>query len=106
MKTSLDYPELLSKEETCFEVWRHRYIGATTGYIEVLEVKNPPKGKWPIVIHMFDLGNNSTFFECKSVEEACKYTETFASILTMGLWYKVGKEPKLRKVKCNKLAPW
>lgn len=66
--------------KTKYFVRQHKYIGwdseSNPGFIEVLEILNPPSGRRPIVIHRFLCDEGSTTFEFDSVARAIEQCES------------------------------
>lgn len=89
---------------TRYDIVQHKYAGGGSGFIEVLEVKDPPDGYWGIVINEFS-SRRSVFTEWETIEDACAAFDKF--------WcsYNTAKEfPGLkgfkRSVSCGELTPW
>ena len=89
---------------TRYDINQHRYAGGR-GYIEVLEIKNPPENRCGFIINEYKPYDRSFFTEWKKIEDAitvfdsrwgsCDNDKTF---------------PKMdgfkRLVYCNELTPW
>jgi hypothetical protein len=97
---------------TRYDIKQHKYAGGGPGddgggggYIEVLEIKNPPDGRWGIVIHEWQSGKGSTFAEWETLKNARDAYETIWSASSAS-----EKFPKLsgfkRRVACGALTPW
>lgn len=89
---------------TRYDVEQHKYAGGHYGYIEVLEINNPPEGRCEFVIHERHCGN-SRFSEWDSLETAKKAFEKH--------WGSGATEENLSKlsgfkrfVPCGALTPW
>lgn len=89
---------------TCFTIITHAYAGSTSGYVEVLEIKNPPVSKIPFIVHIYEQGK-SLFYEFNSVDDAKKYASTFISLSTIG-YYDATKKLWKRRIDCHELEPW
>ena len=96
---------------TRYDIVQHDYVGGGPGdsggwgYIEVLEIKNPPDGRWGIVINENSSWRGSVFTEWKNVKSARNaFTKGWGSL------DRISKFPKLagfkRQVVCNALTPW
>lgn len=93
---------------TRYDITQHDYAGGTAGYIEVLEIKNPPDNRWGIIINECASYKGSQFTEWETVESA---RAAFAK-----LWKDCGdsdiemKFPNLpgfkRHIVCGRLTPW
>lgn len=90
---------------TRFQIFQHKYAGGQGGYVELLEISDPPDGRCGIVIHRYDASNGSDFFEYRSLEEA------------LSAWDACWNSPKgfslaeeqagfLRRVRCTFWKPW
>lgn len=90
---------------TRFEITQHEYGGGGPGYIEVLEIKNPPDGRCGVVIHHYTNHNGSDFFEFDSVENA---VEAWKVCWNSSEGYKVIRAQAgfLREVYCGGWTPW
>lgn len=96
---------------TRYDIVQHDYAGGgpgeggVGGYLEVLEIKNPPDGRWGVVINEYLSHKGSTFTEWETIENARTAFEKF--------WNSDRTEeefPKLtgfrRRVVCGGLTPW
>jgi len=87
---------------TRFDIVQHKYAGGGIGYIEVLEIKNPPDGRHGIVLHEYSGPGGSIFYEFKTLKEA------------EGTWEKFFNGRKelgqcsgfIRSVPCGWMDPW
>ena len=96
---------------TRYDVTQHDYAGGGPGegggwgYIEVLEIKNPPDGRRGIVINECQSHSGSTFTEWETIENA---RAAFAK--SWSLRDAAEKFPTLpgfkRRVVCGALTPW
>lgn len=94
---------------TRYDVVQHAYGGGGPGegggwcYREVLEIKNPPDGRWGIVLHQCTSREGSAFTEwetLKDVKEAYK-------IVSYGTAEQYEKQPGFKRwVMCGALKPW
>ncbi len=92
---------------TRFIIEQHKYAGGgwpgDGGFIEVLEIKNPPQGRCGTVIHEENSGR-STFYEFKSLNDAL---EAYGRFRSSSLTDKFSKENGfIRRVNCGLLEPW
>jgi hypothetical protein len=96
---------------TRYDVVQHDYAGGGPGggggcgYIEVLEIKNSPDGRWGIVINERTSHKGGVFTEWETLENARAAFKEFRS------GYSTEEEfPKLagfkRRVACGELTPW
>ncbi len=89
---------------TRYDITQHDYAGGR-GYIEVLEIKNPPDERVGIVIYDYACNGNSFFTEWDSVENARQAYQTIWHIPDARI--KFDKLPGfVRKVDCGALEPW
>ena len=66
--------------ESCFDVTQHRYAGSSEDYscyVEVLEIKDPPSGKNPVVIYRWEEKLGGMIVDFRSVDEAIKAFDLF-----------------------------
>ncbi|MDD2657153.1 MAG: hypothetical protein PHD04_00615 [Candidatus Pacebacteria bacterium] len=96
---------------TRFTITQHQYAGGghpgNGGYIEVLEIKDPPDGRWGIVIneHRSGYGQSSTFTEWNTLESANAAWEKHWG--THDTATSLPKCPGFkRRVECGLLRPW
>lgn len=88
-----------------FEITQHQYGGGGPGYIEVLEINNPPDGRCGIVIHHYTNHDGSDFFEFDSVENANQAWEVCWA--SNDRFKKIQKQKGfLRAVCCGGWTPW
>ncbi len=90
---------------TRYDVVQHDYAGGGSGgccgFIEVLEIKNPPDGRWGIVFHEHTNYKGSNFTEWETIENALAafanrvVAEDFSSLPGFK-----------RRVVCGLLTPW
>jgi len=91
---------------TRFDIVQHKYAGGGNesggGYIEVLEIKNPPDGRCGIVIYEYSSHGDSVFYEFSNLPDAALAFEKN--------WGGSGFskcEGFLRQVVCNRFyTPW
>ena len=57
---------------TRYKIKQHKYAGGGNGYIEVLEILNPPENRCPFIIHEYNGYKGSCFSEWDSVKSAVK----------------------------------
>jgi hypothetical protein len=86
---------------TRFIIKQHKYAGGWNGFIEVLEIKNPPEGRCGIVIHKCSNGR-SIFYEFESLNEA---KETWKKSFSFPEEF-VNEKGFIRHVGCSLLEPW
>ena len=94
-----------------FDIKQHKYAGGGPGdsggwgYIEVLEISNPPDGRCGIVIHQTGSGSRTSFTEWGSVAEAVAFWEKNWGGHQHNAVAKTAPGFK-REVKCGLLTPW
>jgi hypothetical protein len=87
-----------------YKIVQHNYAGGGSGgvcgYIEVLEIENPPDGRRGIVIHTWKSNRGSTFFEWGTLSYAFEAFKklTFSDFSKMPGF--------VRQVECGDLTPW
>jgi hypothetical protein len=89
-----------------YKLKQHNYAAGESGYIEVLEIKNPPDGRCGIIIKEYNNFSGGVFTEWSTVEDACVAFDKFwNSPQTTEEQF-----PKLsgfrRRVVCGELTPW
>ena len=98
--------------ESLYEIIQHKYVAGgfpgCGGYMELLEIKNPPHGKCGIIIHEHTSGEDSCwsgFAEWQSLQEACDAFERWWGADNPFIQF--SKMPGfLRKVNCEQQKPW
>ena len=102
--------------ESRFDITQHKYAGGGEpgaggkycgGYIEVLEVKNPPLGQWPIVVHEWHTDcfeTESLFTEFATLSNAILFFDRNWGRRTTGL-HQLAKG-FVRHVRCGECVPW
>ncbi len=93
-----------------FQIKQHDYAGGNNedgggGYIEVLEILNPPDGRWGIVIHEYLTWKGHTFSEWQTVETVKAFFKT-AWGSRNGLEEAKVQNGFRRFVHCGFLTPW
>jgi hypothetical protein len=90
---------------TRYQITQHEYSGGGPGYIEVLEINDPPDGRCGVVLHCYSAYEGSDFFEFDSMKNA--------KLAWKVCWgsrdkYEKIKEQKgfLRDVCCGGWTPW
>jgi hypothetical protein len=92
-----------------YKMKQHKYAGgqneAGGGFIEVLEILNPPEGRHSFVVHEYDTHHGSCFSEWDSVELAVK---AFGKSYRSEDWRENIKTlPGFKRiVECGPLQPW
>jgi len=94
---------------TRYDIIQHKYAGGGHpgggGYIEVLEIKGPPDGRWGIVIHENTSSRGSVFTEWETLDKAKDVFEKH-----WGIQDTTDEFLKLpgfkRRVVCGALLPW
>lgn len=90
---------------TRFDVTQHKYAGGPYGFIEVLEIKNPPDNHYGIVMYCYDSREVGSFSEWGTVENA-----VYAFDACVGFYRMEEKLPEFtgfkRLVNCGALTPW
>ncbi|MFZ3031916.1 MAG: hypothetical protein WA082_02685 [Candidatus Moraniibacteriota bacterium] len=90
---------------TRYDITQHEYAGYGSGYIEVLEVKNPPNERGGFVIHDFRSDKGAVFSEWDSLADALNAYERFwtMSVRDHRSWQELSCK---RFVPCGALTPW
>lgn len=93
---------------TRFDIEQHKYVGSgypsCGGYVEVLEIKNSIEERCSIVIHKWESGVGSIFYEFASLNAALKIWKNLQILSdTKAL---AEKEGFIRCVACGLLSPW
>ncbi len=94
-----------------YSIKQHRYAGGgpdeggSWGYIEILEIKNPPDGRWGIIINECTSLQGGVFSEWETLKQArAAFTKCQSTLSTENEF------PKLpgfkRRVVCGALRPW
>lgn len=90
---------------TRYNITQHKYAGGGCGYIEALEIKEPPDGRCGNVLHEYNADTGSRFYEFTTLENTCAAWEKF--------WGRREKDEEIqkaegfiRKASCGILAPW
>jgi hypothetical protein len=86
-----------------FKAKQHRYAGGgyggCGGFVELLEINDPPDGRWPIVINEYDSEKGSRFHKFASLETAIAAWEKSL--------YRFDNAPGyIETVECGELDPW
>lgn len=94
---------------TRYRIKQHKYAGGggcdCCGYMEVLEIKNPPDGKCGIVLHEYESDKGSVFYEFKELKDALLAFNNH-------WWFNGAKEQiskckgSIRCVECGWFSPW
>jgi len=92
---------------TRYDVTQHKYAGGgypgNGGFYEVLEIKNPPDGRWGIVIYEDLSPSGGTFTEWETLQDALNAYERYCNARTGEL----AKIPGFKRiVLCGELTPW
>ncbi len=96
---------------TRYEIVQHKYAGGgypgCGGYIEVLEIKNPPDNRQGFIIHEHDSNWGTAFTEWETLEDA---RLAFAGHWSSNFRDNAESFPKLsgfkRRIACGLLKPW
>ena len=90
---------------TRYDITQHEYGGGGSGYIEMLEIKNPPDGRCGKLIHHYTNDSGSDFFEFNSVENAINAWKVCWGVNDRHK--KISEqEGFLREVRCGGWTPW
>lgn len=85
-----------------YDIKQHKYAGGHGGYIELLEIKNPPNNRQPFVINNYSVSGGSHFTEWETLESAQNGFE-----LIFNQREKLKDQPGfIRKVPTGALTPW
>jgi len=90
---------------TRYDIVQHKYGGGGSGFIEVLEIRNPPEGKCGFVVHHYANHSGSDFFEFDTVKNAVSaWRKCWAA---NDRHEKISKQKGfLRMVRCGIMTPW
>lgn len=90
---------------TRYDIKQRKYAGGGGGYIEVLDIRNPPDDRVGFVVHEYQGRKGSVFYEFDSIERAEAAWE-----VSWGCGDPDKKLPTcqgfLRRVACGLLTPW
>ena len=86
-----------------YEITQHDYAGGMMGYIELLEIKNPPDNRCGIVINEYTSDNNSMFTEWETLEDARTTFNKYWGSRNINLLKLTGFK---RQVVYEALTPW
>lgn len=90
---------------TRYKITQHDYAGGGCGFIEVLEIKDPPEGRCGVIIHEHRHAGNVLFSEWEKLEDARAAFKQF-----WGRHDSTETFPKLhgfkRFVSCGAIPPW
>lgn len=96
---------------TRYDVVQHDYAGGGPGeiggwgYTEVLEIKNPPDGRWGIIINERTSHKGGVFTEWETLENACAaFKKSWSSHRTEEEFLRLPGFK--RRVVCDVLTPW
>jgi hypothetical protein len=90
---------------TRFDVVQHRYAGGGPGFIEVLEIKDPPDNREMFVVYDYNCQKGSSFTEWSTLEYALSAWDHILQIRMMNTELK-DLPGFIRFVKCDALTPW
>ena len=94
---------------TRYDITQHKYAGGgyqgNGGYIEVLEIKNPPDNRWGIVINEYKSPGGSVFTEWETLENALDAFSKFWSSSQTESGFSLIPGFK-RRIICGALTPW
>ena len=92
---------------TRFDIHQHKYAGGGSGFIEVLEIKNPPEERCGIVIYEYTSETGDIFSEWETLENACSAFEKHWGGGPRVTAKEFLKLPGFkRRVACAVLTPW
>lgn len=87
-----------------YDIIQHKYAGGGSGYVEVLEIKNPPDNRCGVVLHYRPFPNEVVFVEFKTVQDACT---SFEKRWGADRLDKIEQDKGfVRVVNCGVLVPW
>lgn len=90
---------------TRFEMIQHKYAGGGSGFIEVLEIKNPPDGRWGFVLYERLDAHHKSFSEWETIDDAKNTFKKHWGSSDSNEKYKKLKGFK-RIVNCGLMTPW
>ena len=88
---------------TRYAIAQHEYAGGPGGFVEVLEIENPPDERCGNVIHEYSSNEGSIFHEFKSPEGALSGWKKLRAV-RRGEWSE--EDGFIRSVSCGMLDPW
>jgi hypothetical protein len=91
-----------------FQIKQHRYAGGDgvdSGFIEVLEISDPPDGRHGILVYDYCSGGASWFYEFETLDQATSAFERAWGIRN-SQGEIVAQPGMTRSVRCGKLIPW
>lgn len=92
-------------QESKYEVVQHRYMGGDDegvgGFVEVLEIKDHPPGRHPVVLSFWGTGWDYHFWDFETVELAVQALEK-----SWGSPKIIDKQPGLLSKTVSKQKPW
>lgn len=97
---------------TRYDIKQHDYAGGGPGdgggwcLIEVLEIKNPPDGRWGIVIHENGSRKGAIFTEWETIEDARAVFKKHWGIFDDSLEFRKKLKGFRRQVICGQMRPW
>lgn len=95
--------------DTRFNIIQRKYAGggcgAGGGYIEILEIKNPPDGRCGFIVHQYIACKGSIFIEFDNIKNAIAVWNDYS--VWAGDLKKLSRyKGFIRLVKCGGLSPW
>ncbi len=89
---------------TRYDMIQHQYAGSRGGYIEILEIENPPDERWPLVVYEYFPEGKTRFSEWENLESAKKAYDTY---IRNPYKTKLDELPGFRLlIQCGALTPW
>lgn len=96
--------------ETIFDIVQHKYAGGghpgAGGYIEVLEIKNPPGGRHGIIIHEENSDRGHMFSEWQTLEGALSAFDKYWGDAGLAYLFLPKLPLFIRRVICGNRTPW
>ncbi len=89
---------------TRFDIEQKKYAGGGCGYIEVIQIHNPPDNRNGNIVHEYE-SSTSTFWEFETVEEAITAWERTWGSSHAGDKLKAS-QGFIREIKCGWYSPW
>lgn len=89
-----------------YDMKQHDYAGGRGGFIETLEIKEPPDNRWGFVFYEYSSHGESSFTEWDTLEQARAAFKTYFSGGS-DREKKIAKLPGFkRRVQCGVMTPW
>ena len=88
---------------TRYKIEKHDYAASMVNFVELIEIKDPPEGYNPIVIHSHATGEGDFFMEWENLESAKKAFQNRMGLRIQSLEKQPGH---IRTIRLGALTPW